>query len=327
MKWLTRGGWGLAWGISLGLHVAFFLVNPLFWNRGPVVESQGGRSSDATRLILLAGYGGYSVQGTDLPAEEPAEATGEATAADLAEELVEDLAEDLAADLAADLAEDLAADPVVSPGTTAQQQEAHDLTVPVPESPWDPAPEPALEPVPAVVPESVPEPEPVPDPVPKPILDQNNEQEPTYVTGSSVSVLSSEDASILVATAHGLDTDAAERTEGMDNLLVRQEPLPLDPARLEGYQNQLSQHLQRHQSVLTRVRPPRRGEEWEARVTFVLDRKGQVMEILVERVSGTPAFERAVEEMIRRAQPFPPIPVTDDRESIRIHIPIRYRGA
>jgi periplasmic protein TonB len=70
--------------------------------------------------------------------------------------------------------------------------------------------------------------------------------------------------------------------------------------------------------------PSGAGSQGEARVSFVVDRNGNVGSVRVARSSGSAELDRAAAEAVRRAAPFPPIPDGAGRSSWQFVVPIRF---
>lgn len=69
----------------------------------------------------------------------------------------------------------------------------------------------------------------------------------------------------------------------------------------------------------------RRGEEGEAKLAFVLDRTGNVLESYIVSSSGSARLDRAALDMLKRAQPLPPFPDTLSQSTLKIEVPVSFR--
>ena len=72
------------------------------------------------------------------------------------------------------------------------------------------------------------------------------------------------------------------------------------------YRNALRAWLERHKDYPRRARAMRM--EGVAKLYFVIDRKGRVLEWEIRNSSGERMLDEAVEDMIRRADPMPAMP-------------------
>ncbi|MDB5405626.1 MAG: tonB protein [Rhodospirillales bacterium] len=89
--------------------------------------------------------------------------------------------------------------------------------------------------------------------------------------------------------------------------LARPRPaLPVPADTMARFQQLLSSHLEREKRY-PRV-SQQRHEQGTVMLRFTMDRGGQVLAASIERGSGFAALDREVLELIRRAQPLPPLP-------------------
>jgi protein TonB len=68
----------------------------------------------------------------------------------------------------------------------------------------------------------------------------------------------------------------------------------------------------------------RRGEQGVAQVFFSLDRQGRVIDSRVVRSSGASALDEEALALLRRAQPFPPVPPEILGERVNLILPLRF---
>ncbi len=80
--------------------------------------------------------------------------------------------------------------------------------------------------------------------------------------------------------------------------------------------------LEKHKKYPTSAR--RRRQEGTATLTFSFDRNGRVRDPRINESSGFNSLDREVLEMIRRAEPLPPIPDDIKQNSITISVPIQF---
>jgi protein TonB len=67
-----------------------------------------------------------------------------------------------------------------------------------------------------------------------------------------------------------------------------------------------------------------RRQEGTALLRFVLDRRGAVLEFAIERSSGVEALDRAVLNMLARAQPLPPLPADLPADRLELELPVAF---
>ena len=68
----------------------------------------------------------------------------------------------------------------------------------------------------------------------------------------------------------------------------------------------------------------RRGQQGRARLFFVIDRHGRVVESRIEQSSGHALLDREVLAMVKRAQPLPPIPEPLFASNLDLIVPIEF---
>ena len=68
-----------------------------------------------------------------------------------------------------------------------------------------------------------------------------------------------------------------------------------------------------------------RRQQGTALLRFTMDRNGRVLAWQIEQSSGHPALDRAVEEMLSRAQPLPQMPPEIQASRLEIVVPIRFQ--
>ncbi len=67
-----------------------------------------------------------------------------------------------------------------------------------------------------------------------------------------------------------------------------------------------------------------RGQQGRARLFFVIDRHGRVVESRIEQSSGHALLDREVLAMVKRAQPLPPIPEPLFASNLDLIVPIEF---
>ena len=68
--------------------------------------------------------------------------------------------------------------------------------------------------------------------------------------------------------------------------------------------------------------PPRGGAP--PHVTFILDRQGRLLSSRIEQSSGIAALDQEALDLLRRAQPFPPLPAEVADTQLRLTVPIKF---
>jgi protein TonB len=93
-------------------------------------------------------------------------------------------------------------------------------------------------------------------------------------------------------------------------------------AALAAYNQRVAAHLQRFKQYPSGARAA--GEQGTSRLSFTLSRSGQVLGSRLAGSSGHPALDNETLAMIRRAQPFPPIPPELKQASMNFSVPVRF---
>lgn len=88
------------------------------------------------------------------------------------------------------------------------------------------------------------------------------------------------------------------------------------------YMSQLRAWLEKHKEYPSRAR--RRRIEGTALLVFVMDRDGRVLSHRIERSAGDASLDRAVEDMIERAQPLPPMPDSFRQARLEVRVPVQF---
>lgn len=91
---------------------------------------------------------------------------------------------------------------------------------------------------------------------------------------------------------------------------------------LASYNQLVAAHLQRFKQYPATARAA--GEQGVARVRFTLGRNGQVLGSGLAGSSGSSALDGETVAMVRRAQPFPPIPGDVKQSTISFVVPVRF---
>jgi protein TonB len=93
-------------------------------------------------------------------------------------------------------------------------------------------------------------------------------------------------------------------------------------AALASYNQLVAAHLQRFKQYPSGARTA--GEQGTSRLSFTLSRSGQVLGSRLAGSSGHPALDGETLAMVRRAQPFPPMPPELKQASMSFSIPVQF---
>jgi protein TonB len=93
-------------------------------------------------------------------------------------------------------------------------------------------------------------------------------------------------------------------------------------AALASYSQRVAAHLQRFKQYPSGARAA--GEQGTSRLSFTLGRSGQVLGSRLAGSSGHPALDGETLAMVRRAQPFPPMPPELKQASMSFSIPVQF---
>lgn len=95
-----------------------------------------------------------------------------------------------------------------------------------------------------------------------------------------------------------------------------------ESAALPTWKSLLVRHLERHKRY-----PPeaqRARQEGIAYVRFVMSRDGRVLGATIERSAGVSLLDREGLELLRRAEPLPPLPADQPGETLALVVPIQF---
>ena len=207
-----------------------------------------------------------------------------------------------------------------------------------------PEPEPIPEPEPQPEPKSKPKPEPVPEakPVPAPAPEVRAvekaepaaqdvkvaRQEPT-VDPAPVEPEPTEQAEPKVEARTETATDdpweAAQKRVAAANRATGRSADRHAGGRKSNAKNYFSD-LQRWLNEHKEYPPHLKKEKIQGTVTlqFSIDRSGNVLSASIKKSSGNPELDRAALDMLAKAEPLPPIPVSMNKDRISIAIPVEY---
>lgn len=99
-----------------------------------------------------------------------------------------------------------------------------------------------------------------------------------------------------------------------------QEIVPPDPVATAKYEHLLIAWLEKHKKYPRRAK--RMRIEGEALLRILIDRTGQTKKVTLEQHTGNRLLDKAVLEMAERANPFPPIPENDLRQTLEFIVPV-----
>ena len=166
-------------------------------------------------------------------------------------------------------------------------------------------------------------PKPTPKPKPKPVVETPRPQPPQPVqpvakplpappappVETKVAALPASPRQSGSQSAPGAGSGAAATSGG-------------NPGAEADYYATLLAWLERHKEYPRRAQM--RRHEGVAHLRFTIDGEGHVLAFRVERSSGHASLDDAVERMIRKAEPLPPIPVALGKERLDLVVPVQF---
>lgn len=162
-------------------------------------------------------------------------------------------------------------------------------------------PPPQKKPEPPVTPKSAPKPKPIPKPVirepapePQPVIEPTPQPDPLPVENPP-------------------EAEAAPAP-------VEPTPAPLSTAATAKYEQRLIAWLEKQKKYPKRAK--RMRIEGEGRLRILIDRTGQTQKITLEQRTGNRLLDKAALEMAERANPFPPMPKNDPRQTLEFIVPV-----
>lgn len=120
-------------------------------------------------------------------------------------------------------------------------------------------------------------------------------------------------------------TSAAPKAERQASLTSSSAPAPagaMSAAALASYNRLVAAHLQRFKQYPSSAKAA--GEQGTSRLSFTLGRSGQVLGSRLAGSSGHPALDSETLAMVRRAQPFPPMPSELKQASMSFSLPVQF---
>ncbi|GGB96704.1 hypothetical protein GCM10011352_23540 [Marinobacterium zhoushanense] len=94
------------------------------------------------------------------------------------------------------------------------------------------------------------------------------------------------------------------------------------PAAKQSWFAKLAAELARHKRYPLSAR--RRGQEGVAKISFLVNRKGELLEYKLSESSGYKLLDEAVIDMLLKAQPLPEFPAEMEQDEIRITLPVEF---
>jgi protein TonB len=118
-------------------------------------------------------------------------------------------------------------------------------------------------------------------------------------------------------------TSAAPKAERQASLAPSSAPAgATSSAALASYNQLVAAHLQRFKQYPSSAKAA--GEQGTSRLSFTLGRSGQVLGSRLAGSSGHPSLDGETLAMVRRAQPFPPMPPELKQASMSFSIPVQF---
>jgi periplasmic protein TonB len=118
-------------------------------------------------------------------------------------------------------------------------------------------------------------------------------------------------------------TSAAPKAERQASLTPSSAPAgATSAAALASYNQLVAAHLQRFKQYPSSAKAA--GEQGTSRLSFTLGRSGQVLGSRLAGSSGHPSLDGETLAMVRRAQPFPPMPPGLNKTSMSFSIPVQF---
>lgn len=93
-------------------------------------------------------------------------------------------------------------------------------------------------------------------------------------------------------------------------------------ATLPTWKGLLLRHLERHKRYPSEAQRAR--QEGIAYVRFTMSRDGRVLAARIERASGVSSLDQEGLDLLRRAQPLPPLPSDQPGESLELVVPVQF---
>jgi protein TonB len=179
---------------------------------------------------------------------------------------------------------------------------------------------PESEPVPDIEPDAEPEPSPVKQVPQVPIKPRvSAAPKPPQASPAAPQPKTTRAAPASPGTETGQDSNDSRRmTTGSQNALSSGG----NPGAEQSYYALIAAHLAQHKRYPIRAR--RKGEEGTARLFFILDRQGAIVEYRLTESSGHKTLDSAVIDMLKSAAPLPAFPADMKMTTLNIHLPVAF---
>ncbi|VAW87388.1 Ferric siderophore transport system, periplasmic binding protein TonB [hydrothermal vent metagenome] len=99
-------------------------------------------------------------------------------------------------------------------------------------------------------------------------------------------------------------------------------PAPLSATAMAEYEQLLAAWLDKQKKYPKRAK--RMRIEGEGQLRIVIDRSGQTQKITLEQGTGNRLLDKAALDMAKRANPFPPMPENDLRQTLEFIVPVEF---
>ena len=113
-----------------------------------------------------------------------------------------------------------------------------------------------------------------------------------------------------------------ERTAALPAAPTQGQATPQNSSALAAWRSQIVAVIERNKRYPETS--ARRGEQGVAQIFFSLDRQGRVIDSRVVRSSGASALDEEALALLRRAQPFPPVPPEILGDRVNLILPLRF---
>jgi protein TonB len=113
-----------------------------------------------------------------------------------------------------------------------------------------------------------------------------------------------------------------ERTAALAAAPTQGQITPQNSSALAAWRSQIVAVIERNKRYPETS--ARRGEQGVAQVFFSLDRQGRVIDSRIVRSSGASALDKEALALLRRAQPFPPVPPEIRGDRVNLILPLRF---
>lgn len=215
-------------------------------------------------------------------------------------------------------------------GDLADAEQSEPEPVPTPVSKPEPTPEPVPQPKPEPTP--APKPEPTQEPVPAKqttetvVKKQAEQTKVTQAPQEKTPIQKPEPANVVTAEPQTAKTTTnteksvqKKKTTGKANAKTNGG----QPAARQSYFQLLAAKLAKNKRypVISR----RNGEEGIAKLFFIVDRNGKVLDYRITESSGSKRLDEAVIKMLKKAEPLPAFPDEMVQSQLEVNVPIAFQ--